>query len=338
MTYNQVMKIACSVLFLLSSASVALSSNELKVRLNVQEGSARIVFQSENEILVNDSKVFASYTLIKIVFPEDFLFQEPEFPGMIEFSKKGKSLFLNIKDLKSIKLLRLKSPPRLVLDVNLSGYSEPQVLNDRKSQEGQFPDTASEIGEAGEESKSVRTIMIDPGHGGHDLGIYSPNFSEKSIVFSVAKLLRYRLNKSKKRALLTRSQDRHVRIMDRIYLVRKKTPDLLISLHMTTSNHATIYTSVSRQLKDEEVYLLSFSQNPYMEESRLVAQEVNSSLMENLNMIVFSREYDLPLLSYVDCPSILIELPGADFFDYSKKNISHVVNSIIEGIIRYEKG
>ena len=83
--------------------------------------------------------------------------------------------------------------------------------------------------------------------------------------------------------------------------------------------------------------MLRTSQAAHVEQSRLIAKEIGAAIMQGLNVSVFFRDLDLPILSYASSPAILIELPGAEFFDYSRKNIGLLANSIMEGILTYEK-
>jgi len=326
------------ILLVLPHPSIA-EQGEVTLRYSLQDEMVRIVLQSENKELVQNAKVRSSYTLVKVEFPQDFKLSAPRITGEFEYNRRGKTLFLNIRGLKWIKLLRLKNPPRLVIDAYLkSGIGKE--LPDRKPSP-EFKDTSPVLPENKPEEvieKLVSSIVLDPGHGGYDLGIYTRSYREKSLVLKISKSLRYKLRKKRKKVFLTRRDDRYKSLMDRILYARKKSPDLILSLHMTSSNHVAIYTSPLRQIYGEERYLLSNSQAAHVDESRLIARKIGSTIMQDMNVGVFFRELDIPILSYANSPAILIELPGADFFDYSGKNIELLVNSIMEGLLAYEKG
>jgi len=81
---------------------------------------------------------------------------------------------------------------------------------------------------------SVRTIVIDPGHGGRDPGAIGKAGSyEKDIALQIAKQLRDRLKKYKKiSVLMTRSTDQWVSLKDRVEYANSNFADLFISIHI----------------------------------------------------------------------------------------------------------
>jgi|Deesub1362B_J571_1020462.scaffolds.fasta_scaffold00176_6 N-acetylmuramoyl-L-alanine amidase len=299
-------------------------SEDIILRYSHQEETIRIVLQTETERYVDKAKVRSSYSLIKIEFPGDFVLKDvPKGITAFEFSKKGKGLYLNIKNLKWVKVLRLKSPPRLVIDAYLYGRlpeTPPKPIEERPFQ--------------AEVKERIKRIVIDPGHGGTDIGIFSPTFAEKKIVLKVARKLKRLL--SGRKVYLTRTDDRYMGIMDRIFYIRKKNAGLLLSIHMGMSNYISIYTVSKRHFKDKNLYLLSSSQYRYSDKSMEIARFLGERLRKELNLNVYYKDVLLPLLSYVDSPAILIELPSGDFFEYNHKNIRRLAEAIRKGIQDYE--
>jgi N-acetylmuramoyl-L-alanine amidase len=310
-------------LFLFSNKAEA---EEITLRYSHQEETVRIVLQTETERYVDKAKVRSSYSLIKIEFPGDFVLKEaPRGVTTFEFSKKGTSLYLNIKNLKWIKVLRLKSPPRLVIDAYLYG---------KLPEAPPAPSVEKEVPAQPRVKERLKRIVIDPGHGGTDIGIFSPTFAEKKVVLKIARKLKRLL--SDRKVYLTRTDDRYMGIMDRVFYIRKKKADLLISMHITMSNYISIYTVSKRYFKDKNPYLLSSSQYNYADESMELSRLLGEHLRKELNLNVYYREMLLPLLSYVNCPAILIELPSGDFFEYNQKNIKRLAEAIRKGIMDYE--
>jgi N-acetylmuramoyl-L-alanine amidase len=78
------------------------------------------------------------------------------------------------------------------------------------------------------------TVVLDPGHGGHDTGALGPNgLMEKEVVLDlglrVARLLRQRLGV---RVLMTRTADVFVPLPDRVAFANQAKADFLVSLHV----------------------------------------------------------------------------------------------------------
>ena len=83
----------------------------------------------------------------------------------------------------------------------------------------------------------IRTIAIDPGHGGPDGGAASRGgVTEKDVALAVALALRDELEQQHGfRVVLTREQDREVALDDRVAAANMARADLLISIHLNAS-------------------------------------------------------------------------------------------------------
>ncbi len=80
----------------------------------------------------------------------------------------------------------------------------------------------------------VRTIMIDPGHGGTDTGTKGQNGTrEKDIALDIARRLRDRLQKGGNfKVLMTRDEDVTVPLNRRVEMAKLSRADLFISVHL----------------------------------------------------------------------------------------------------------
>jgi N-acetylmuramoyl-L-alanine amidase len=121
------------------------------------------------------------------------------------------------------------------------------------------------------EGPAIRTVVIDPGHGGDvDIeGVRGPGARgpggtyEKHITLTVGRLLKSALEaRLGVRALLTREDDRTVYLDERAAFANNNKADLFISLHLNAS--------VSRTPSGAEVFFLSL--DGYSPEARRVAQ------------------------------------------------------------------
>ncbi len=111
------------------------------------------------------------------------------------------------------------------------------------------PDAAAPLPAA--PSAGVRTIVIDPGHGGDEQGTRGASgVLEKDLVLDVARRLRGALDaRLGVRVLLTRDDDRIVPHDERASIANNNKADLFISLHANSSP--------SRSAKGAEVFYLS---------------------------------------------------------------------------------
>ncbi|MET0554852.1 MAG: N-acetylmuramoyl-L-alanine amidase [Vicinamibacteria bacterium] len=113
-------------------------------------------------------------------------------------------------------------------------------------------------------SGGLRTVVIDPGHGGEEVGAKGPGGTfEKDVTLAFARKLRSALaNSLGVQAFLTRDRDVEVPLDDRSAFANNYKADLFISVHANASR--------SHGAKGSEVYFLSYQATD--EESRRLAQ------------------------------------------------------------------
>lgn len=80
---------------------------------------------------------------------------------------------------------------------------------------------------------NVRTIVLDPGHGGHDPGaVGQRGVTEKTLTLDLALRLEKRLRSHGFHVVLTRRKDISVSIRQRLQFVQNNQADLLVSIHL----------------------------------------------------------------------------------------------------------
>lgn len=115
-------------------------------------------------------------------------------------------------------------------------------------------------------STSQHIIVIDAGHGGKDPGcIGRGGTKEKTVVLSVAKKLKAKLDANGYKTFLTRSGDTYLKLAERAEFAEKKRADLFISLHANANPSRdmrgfSVYT-LSEKASDEEAQKLAESEN-----------------------------------------------------------------------------
>jgi N-acetylmuramoyl-L-alanine amidase len=95
----------------------------------------------------------------------------------------------------------------------------------------------------------IRTIVIDPGHGGKDPGaIGRSGLEEKNVVLDIGKRLKKLLEHQGHRVIMTRSTDVFIPLGDRTQLANSRNADLFVSIHANANP--------KRSTKGMQVYLL----------------------------------------------------------------------------------
>lgn len=123
---------------------------------------------------------------------------------------------------------------------------------------------------------TIKRIVIDPGHGGHDTGTISPGgMREKDLVLDVARRLRAYIKNSYPdvEVIMTRDTDRFVALEERTAIANSRHADLFISVHANASP--------SRAASGVETFFLSPDRAP--------AEDLQAAARENARLAVNSK-------------------------------------------------
>ena len=77
----------------------------------------------------------------------------------------------------------------------------------------------------------VKTVMIDPGHGGKDTGAIGTRYREKNIVLQISRKLQNLLKARGYKVVMTRTGDTFPTLHQRSEICAKQRPDIFISIH-----------------------------------------------------------------------------------------------------------
>ncbi len=194
---------------------------------------------------------------------------------------------IDIKTFENYKIFSLKDPFRIVIDVwekgsngSLTQQSKQQTADSGKSGKSEelrqiTTDHLKSSDIARQLALGVKTIVIDPGHGGHDPGApgYYKDVWEKDIVLKLAKKLAKTLrNRLQCTVHLTRSTDKKLTLEERTAIANTKKADLFISLHCNAAKN--------RRLKGIETYLLNLATD---KQAIAVAARENATSEKNIS-------------------------------------------------------
>jgi N-acetylmuramoyl-L-alanine amidase len=104
----------------------------------------------------------------------------------------------------------------------------------------------------------VRRIVLDPGHGGKDVGsVTSEGRFEKDLTLDITRRLRDLLRSRQAiEVLLTRDQDRHVTLRDRARFANEAGADLFVSIHLNWLEPSS--------MRGVETFYLGPTDDPYL--------------------------------------------------------------------------
>lgn len=171
-------------------------------------------------------------------------------------------------------------------------------------------------------------IVIDPGHGGHDLGAVRDSFVESQITLVMAKKLKEQLAALKLTdTFLTREQDTNVSLPDRVKQAQALQADLFVSLHANTSTsknwtgmefYFNTPKPVAAQKTDDSGTVTNnqvlaqikedFKNYSKSEESLLLTKAIQNETTVSTTEKGIIKQAPFFVIENTDMPSVLIEL------------------------------
>ena len=120
-------------------------------------------------------------------------------------------------------------------------------------------DIAAASNKLSKKQKASKIIVLDPGHGGDDVGALSQNkkLREKDIVLNVSKKTASLLKERGYKVLLTRSNDRFIKLRSRTSFANDKGAHLFISIHANAAPNK----EKAKTMNGIETYFLSPSRS-----------------------------------------------------------------------------
>lgn len=183
-------------------------------------------------------------------------------------------------------------------------------------------------GQSASRHLGLKTVVIDPGHGGKDPGALGKGKSihEKHIVLSVAKKLGEKIKEQYPdvKVIYTRSNDTFIGLHERAMVARRNNADLFISIHCNGNE--------STEAKGTSVHILGQNSNnkknktDYFERNMSVAQRENA-------VIVLEEDYKTKYQTFdPNSPESYIshQLQWMAYYESSLLFASEVVDNLIK--------
>ena len=220
----------------------------------------------------------------------------------------------------------------------------------------------------------VRTIVIDPGHGGFDPGAVGPGrLEEKDVTLDVARRLAERLEAAGAyRVILTRDADEAVSLADRVAFANGAEADLYVSVHVNAlpdSAIAPVETYYFGVEADATALALAQAENAgsafsvaafnaairragttvKLQESRELAQSVQSALVAQTGLGLEPRPdwgakpAPFAVLLHTEAPAILAEItalsnPAEEARLRTPAYRDAIADALEQGILAYLRG
>ncbi len=188
---------------------------------------------------------------------------------------------------------------------------------------------------AAHKKEMVPLVVIDPGHGGFDLGTHSKTYEEKEICLKTAGYLRKYLEKAGYHVIMTRSRDEYLPLKKRAEIANHAKSQILISIHCNSAKNTSA--------KGIEIFYTQKTEPWRAKKSKQLAQSVLSSLLSQTGADSRGiKEGNFCVIRETKMPSILVET-GFLTNEEERKKLSNdfyldtVAKSITTGVDNYFK-
>jgi N-acetylmuramoyl-L-alanine amidase len=201
----------------------------------------------------------------------------------------------------------------------------------------------------------VRTICLDPGHGGKDPGNRVSSNQEKQYTLLLAQELRTQLARAGFKVTLTRTTDEFIELPTRPELAKRRSADVFISLHFNAADSgrasvqgAEVYCltpvgASSTNARGEGAGAGGFPGNRHNDLNLFLAYQVQKTLTRNLAVEDRGvRRARFAVLRDAVMPAVLIEAgfmshpaEGRKIFTSSYRQ--KMARAIVEGLLAYKR-
>ena len=312
--------IVCLVLFiiLLSTYPLYGESQPLRLRVGYHEDFLRIVLEGAKS-LIDEAIVNQKAGDILVTFPDRKISIEHEGEAGISYRKIGlNAILFSPGSFRGLKVFTLSRPDRLVIDVYLENVRR----------------------RAKEEPLRLKTVIIDPGHGGYEYGIVRDQYKEKNVVLDIARRLGALIGRGSTSAVLTRQSDLYMPLSERVRVANSKRADVFISLHVGNHGNVVIYLPVITDSTPEYIrgYLINRGQMDYLGKTSTLASAIRKAIASDFGEDMVAVE-PLPysMLSRIEAAAVIIELPSFEEVNYTRGFKSQVAQTIYRGLYIYEE-
>jgi N-acetylmuramoyl-L-alanine amidase len=255
---------------------------------------------------------------------------------------------------------------RLTIDL-LSAAREAQPAPPQTTQAVPAPE-APDIS-ALTQPPSLRTVALDPGHGGEDEGVRGLNGTkEKDLALAVARKVKATIeSRLGIRVLLTRDDDRNVSLNARAAMANNNKADLFISLHANASfspavtGASILYAAFDREVeqsahaslgsvklptfgggqRDIDLVLWDLAQIRHIDRSAELSKLLEAEFRPRIPLATYSTErLPLSVLESANMPAVLIEMGYLSNADQEKRMAGNefqntVAQAVYDAVVKF---
>lgn len=197
----------------------------------------------------------------------------------------------------------------------------------------------------------VKTVFLDPGHGGKDVGAEGRYYSEKNLTLRLAEKVRVRLRKAGFNVIMSRRADAYLTLAKRADIANKYKADIFVSIHFNSAANKKVYgletycmTPVGASSSNaSKIEWKRYPGNTHDKNNFALAYLMQRSMLQ------YSRALDrgvkharFLVLRDVKMPAVLIECgflsnPNSERIIGTDRYLDQIARGIAQSIINYKR-
>ncbi|MBR2723327.1 MAG: N-acetylmuramoyl-L-alanine amidase, partial [Lentisphaeria bacterium] len=197
----------------------------------------------------------------------------------------------------------------------------------------------------------VRTVFIDPGHGGKDVGAEGRYYSEKKLTMRLAAKVRVLLKNAGFNVVMSRRSDAYLTLQQRASIANKNKADVFVSIHFNSAANKKVYgletycmTPVGASSSNaSKIEWKSYNGNRHDKNNFALAYLMQRSMLRYSNALDRGVKHARFLvLREVEMPAVLVECgflsnPESERIIGTEKYLNQIARGIAQSIISYKK-
>ncbi len=250
-----------------SNGSKNVSDNIISINIDARENGDLIAIKTRSKMEI-ESFWIAPHFIFKI--------QNGQLSANINRKITGNGLVKSVTALQEKDVTQFTFNIPKNIDTVEAEYSEelPGYVITVRKQSKKGPSAESKVMEEQGTNKNIKTVIIDPGHGGKDPGAQVAGVNEADITLAIGLELQKQLQKAGFNALMTRDDNTFVTLPGRPKFASEKGGDLFISLHCNAIGGSSKH---KQSISGFTAYILRAGES---EEDKALARRENAAIAE----------------------------------------------------------
>lgn len=314
------------------SVSISMMDKDVKLKIN-----SSVVYVNGKKMRIDDASVpkLTQYTAknneCKTMVPLRFLSESLGFS--VDWDQNKRLAMIDNGVVKAPQQQNEAKPAKEVV-APVEKVKEPMPL----PKEPEVNDAKPQPMEPGQ--KKNITVVIDPGHGGHDSGaVAEDKTTEKGLNLRLAPRVESMLRERGYNVIMTRSTDEFIALSERAAIANRNDADIFVSIHFNSAGSASAYGIEVLYASENDVELKKDAGD-----QTLLAREVLNAVLKETgaNNRGIKNRPDLAVLRRTNMTACLIEggfMSNPDELEKLKSDsyLDKLANGIVKGIENYNR-